>query len=133
MDAHVPFGTLDYVYMPSKDVAADLRYFTDVLGATRIFAIEDGGARVAMIALGEEPPQLLLTDHLDTDAPILVFRVPDLGDQVDRLRKQDVEGWRLELPMGPAFSWRAPAGQRIAIYEPTRVEVVQRFLGRSDF
>ncbi len=133
MEADVPFGTLDYVYMPSKDVAADVRYFTDVLGATRVFAIDDGGTRVAMVALGEEPPQLLLTDHLDTDAPILVFRVADLSAHVARLQAQDVDGWRLELPMGPAFSWRAPGGQRVAIYEPTRVGVVQHFMGRSDF
>jgi hypothetical protein len=129
----VPFGTLDYVYMPSKDVAADLAYFTDVLGATRIFAIDDGGTRVAMLQLGAEPPKLLLTDHLDTDAPILVFRVDDLSAQVARLREQKVDGWRLELPMGPAFSWTAPGGQRVAIYEPTRVGVVAHFEGRSDF
>ena len=133
MEANVPFGTLDYVYMPSRDVAADVRYFTDVLGATRIFAIDDGGTRVAMVALGAEPPQLLLTDHLDTDAPILVFRVADLAAQVARLRTEKVDGRRLELPMGPAFSWRAPGGQRVAIYEPARAGVVQHFIGRSDF
>ena len=26
------FESLDYVYMPSRDVGADLAYFTDVLG-----------------------------------------------------------------------------------------------------
>lgn len=128
-----PFGTLDYVYMPSHDVAADVRYFTEVLGATKVFAIDDGGTRVALVALGAEPPRLLLTDHLDTDAPILVFRVADLGAQVARLRDNKVDGWRLELPMGPAFSWTAPGGQRVAIYEPTRVGVVAHFEGRADF
>ena len=116
MDNHVPFGTLDYVYMPSHDVAADMRYFTDVLGATTIFAIDDGGTRVAAVQLGQEPPRLLLTDHLDSDAPILVFRVDDLDTELARLRANDVDGWRLELPMGPAFSWTAPGGQRVAIY-----------------
>jgi hypothetical protein len=133
MEGGAPFGTLDYVYMPSRDVAADLRYFTEVLGGTKVFAIDDGGTRVAMVALGVEPPRLLLTDHLETDAPILVFRVDDLSAQVARLRANDVEGWRLELPMGPAFSWTAPGGQRVAIYEPTRVGVVAHFEGRSDF
>jgi len=59
-----PFGTLDYVYMSSHDVAADLRYFTDTLGGRRVFAIDDGGTRVAMVTIGEEPPAVLLTDHL---------------------------------------------------------------------
>lgn len=129
----VPFGTLDYVYMPSRDVAADLSYFTDTLGGNVVFAIDDGGTRVAMVALGSEPPRLLLTDHLKTDAPILVFRVEDLAAQVARLRARAVDGWRLELPMGPAFSWSAPGGQRVAIYEPTRVGVVAHFEGRRDF
>ena len=133
MEGSVPFGTLDYVYMPSRDVAADLRYFTDVVGGEVVFAIDDGGTRVAMVTLGSEPPQLLLTDHLDSDAPILVFRVVDLAAQVNRLRAQNVDGWRLELPMGPAFSWTAPGGQRVAIYEPTRVGVVDHFVGRHDF
>ena len=119
--------------MPSRDVAADLSYFTDTLGGNVVFAIDDGGTRVAMVALGSEPPRLLLTDHLKTDAPILVFRVEDLAAQVARLRARAVDGWRLELPMGPAFSWSAPGGQRVAIYEPTRVGVVAHFEGRRDF
>jgi hypothetical protein len=133
MAATVPFGSLDFVYMPSRDVAADVAYFTETLGGLLIFAIDDGGTRVAMLALGTEPPRLLLTDHLDTDAPILVFRVEDLSAQVARLHSHKVEGWRLELPMGPAFSWTAPGGQRVAIYEPTRPFVVAGFEGRRDF
>ena len=86
-----------------------------------------------MVELGDEPPRLLLTDHLDTDAPILVFRVADLAEQVARLGSLEVDGWRLELPMGPAFSWSAPGGQRVAIYEPTRSFVVDDFEGRRDF
>ena len=78
-------------------------------------------------------PRLLLTDHLASDAPILVFRVADLAGQVARLRARGVDGWQLELPMGPAFSWTAPGGQRVAIYEPTRIGVVDHFVGRHDF
>ena len=43
------FESLDYVYMPSRDVAADMAYFTDVLGAHLVFAIDGMGARVAMV------------------------------------------------------------------------------------
>jgi len=78
-------------------------------------------------------PRLLLTDHLASDAPILVFRVADLAGQVARLRARGVDGWQLELLMGPAFSWTAPGGQRVAIYEPTRIGVVDHFVGRHDF
>jgi hypothetical protein len=133
MEGLAPFGTLDFLYMPSRDVAADARHFVDVLGGTSVFAIDDGGTRVAMVALGAEPPSVLLTDHLNTDAPILVYRVDDLASQADRLTASGVEGWRLELPMGPAFSFTAPGGQRFALYEPTRPSVVEHFTGRHDF
>src|SRR5690349_9218686 len=38
--AAVSLGRLEYLYMPSGDVAADLRYFVEVLGAMFGFAIE---------------------------------------------------------------------------------------------
>src|SRR6476620_3676301 len=127
MEGHGPFGTLDFVYMPSNDVAADLHYFVDVLGGEQVFAIDDGGTRVAMVTIGDEPPRVLLTDHLDTDAPILVYRVDDLSARVTKLQDRKVDGWRLELPMGPAFSFTAPGGQRIALYEATRTDVLNHF------
>ena len=35
-----PFEQLDFVYMPSRDVAADLAYLTGVLGGRPVFAVE---------------------------------------------------------------------------------------------
>jgi hypothetical protein len=99
-----------------------------------VFAIDAMGARVAMLRLAEDPPRLLLTDHLDGDVPILVFRVASLDAARDELR---VRGWEdgraLELPHGPAESFATPGGQRIAIYERTRHEVDDHFAGRRDF
>src|SRR4030081_4049016 len=57
-----PFEQLDYLYTPSSDVAADARYFTDVLGGKLAFAIESVGTRVAKIELTAGPPHVLLTD-----------------------------------------------------------------------
>jgi catechol 2,3-dioxygenase-like lactoylglutathione lyase family enzyme len=129
-----PFLSLDYVYMPSRDVAADLRYFTDVLGAERVFAIDGMGTRVAMLRLADSPPYLLLADHVEGDTPILVYRVESLSAAMAEL---ETRGWkrgrRLELPMGPACSFGAPGGQRLAIYEATRPTVVEHFAGQADF
>ena len=50
------FEQLDYIYQPSRDVAADVRYFTETLGGTLIFAIEAMGTRVAMVELTDGPP-----------------------------------------------------------------------------
>ena len=69
---------LDFIYMPSTDVAADMEYFTSVLGGRLIFAVEGMGTRVAMVELTEDPPRILLAGHLDGDTPVLVYRVADL-------------------------------------------------------
>lgn len=128
------FESLDYVYMPSRDVAADMAYFTDVLGARLIFAIDGMGARVAMLELTEGPPRLLLADHLDGDRPVLVYRVPDLAAASDDLRSRGWdEGHGLEIPQGPVRSFAGPGGHRLAIYERSRPGVEQSFEGRRDF
>jgi hypothetical protein len=130
----VRFEQLDYVYMPSRDVAVDVRYFTDVLGGRLVFAIEGMGAKVAMIELTDARPALLLADHLTGDAPILVFRVADLAATTAELA---TGGWEpeheLEIPQGPVVTFRAPGKQRLAIYERSRPGVEKDFEGRRDF
>lgn len=129
-----PFESLDYLYMPSGDVAADARHLVDVLGGRLIFAIDAVGTRVAMVALTGSPPRILLADHLDGDRPILIFRVSDLDRALDVLAGR---GWKrgptLEIPPGPCCSFRTPGGQRIAVYERTRPGVEDGFDGRRDF
>jgi catechol 2,3-dioxygenase-like lactoylglutathione lyase family enzyme len=128
------FEQLDYVYMPSRDVAADLAYFTDVLGARCVFAIDSMGTRVAMVELTDGPPRLLLAGHLEGETPVLVYRVDDLAGASDELRAR---GWKdghgLEIPQGPVRSFTAPGGQRLAIYERTRPGVEASFEGRREF
>jgi hypothetical protein len=128
------FGRLDYLYMPSRDVAVDLAYFRDILGARVVFAIDAMGTRVAMIELGDQAPRLLLADHVEGDAPILVYRVDSLAAGMAELAARGwVEGTTLEIPQGPVCSFTAPGGQRIAIYELTRPGVEAGFEGRHDF
>jgi hypothetical protein len=126
-------GRLDYLYTQSDDVIADLRYLVDVLGGEQVFAIDDGGVRVAMVSFGASPA-ILLTDHLDGDRPVHVYAVDDLGASTAELEGR---GWRreraLELPPGPAVTFRTPGGLRMALYEPTRPFVVDSFRGRRDF
>jgi len=129
-----PFIQLDYLYTPSKDVAADVEYFTRVLGAEHAFSIEGMGARVAMLRMSEGGPNVLLTDHLKGDRPILIYRVANLDEA---LRDLKARGWSkaqsLEIPMGPCCSFKTPGGHRIALYELTRPEVLAHFFGRRDF
>jgi len=128
------FDRLDYLYMPSRDVAADLAWFRDVLGARVVFAIDAMGTRVAMIELSDQPPRLLLADHVEGDAPILVYRVDSLAASMAELSERGwIKGTTLEIPQGPVCSFVAPGGQRLAIYELTRPGVEAGFEGRHDF
>ena len=126
-------GSLDFLYTPSADVAADLRYLVDVLGAEEVFAIEDGGIKVAMVSFGG-PPAMLLTDHLEGDRPIHLFAVAELAAARSDLKARGWTGERaVELPPGPAVTFRTPGGLRMAIYQPVRPFVVESFRGRHDF
>jgi hypothetical protein len=128
------FESLDYIYTPSHDVAADVRQFGHIPGGRVVFAIEAMGTRVAMIELGDGQPRIVLTDHLEDDRPILVYRVASLTDAVGEL---EAGGWKpdraLEMPQGPCSTFHAPGGPRIAVYERTRPEVEASFVGRRDF
>ena len=128
------FERLDYIYMPSRDVASDMAWFRDVLGARVVFAIDAMGTRVAMIELTTEPPRLLLADHVEGDVPILVYRVASLASTTADLESRGwTRGHTLEIPQGPVCSFRAPGGQRLAVYELLRPGVEASFEGRRDF
>jgi hypothetical protein len=129
-----PFDRLDFLYVPSRDVASDLATFEDVLGGQVVFAVESMGTRVAAVRLTDDPPLVLLTDHLEGDRPILVYRVTDLEAGLTELEGR---GWRrertFEIPHGPICSFEGPGGHRVAVYELTRPEVGEHFEGRRDF
>jgi hypothetical protein len=129
-----PFEQLDFLYVPSGDVAADPDHFTDVLGGRLVFAVESMGTRVAAIELTSGPPLALLTDHLEGDRPILVYRVPDLEAALTSLESR---GWEWEgtfdIPHGPCCSFTMPGGHRVALYQLTRPEAAHHFDGRRDF
>jgi hypothetical protein len=128
------FERLDYIYQPSRDVAADVAHYTDTLGGRLVFAIEAMGTRVAMVDLTDGPPQIVLAGHLEGDQPILVYRVPDIDVAARELEAHGADpGHALEIPQGPVRSFVAPGGQRLAIYELIRPGVAESFAGRRDF
>src|SRR5207248_2857175 len=106
----------------------------ETLGAELVFAIESDGTRVAMLRLGTGSPPLLLTDHLPDDRPVFLYRVDDL---VAASRTLEARGWarerNVDLPPGPAATFLAPGGLRLAIYQATRPFVVDSMAGQRDF
>jgi hypothetical protein len=128
------FESLDYLYTPSRDVAADAAYLTDVVGGRLVFAIEAMGTRVAMVELTAGPPNIVLNDHLDGDRPVFVYRVADVQAAVKELAERGwVAGHSLEIPQGPVTTFSSPGGLRLAIYELARPGVIEGFAGRRDF
>lgn len=128
------FESLDFLYMPSRDVAADLAHYLDGLGGTLIFAIERFGTRVAMVRMTEDGPAVLLAEHLEGDAPVLVYRVADLEEALSELEQRGVSvATRFGIPHGPGAELAMPGPQRVALYQLTRPEVAERLAGRQDF
>lgn len=129
-----PFQQLDFLYTPSRDVAADARHMEEVLGGEVVFAVEAMETRVAGVRLAADGPLVLLTDHLADDRTILIYRVGDLDQALADL---ETRGWRREhtfgIPHGPCCSFRTPGGQRIALYQLTRPGAATHFDGRRDF
>ena len=110
------FESLDYVYMPSRDVAADVAWFTSALGARSVFMIDGMGTRVAMLEPTSGPPRIPLAGHLEGDVPAGLPRAGPRrgrnGAPVPRLDRRPRAG----DPQDPC-SFVAPGGQRLAIYE----------------
>lgn len=126
------FGPLDFVYLPSRDVAADLAHWTRA-GGEVVFAVERFDTRVAMVSLGEGPG-IVLAEHLEGEAPVLVYRIDDLADSVTLLTGRGLAvGDRFEFPYGEAVELRSPGPQRVAVYERSRPDRGDSLRGRRDF
>jgi hypothetical protein len=126
-------GSLDFIYCPSIDAAADLAHWTERLGAEAVFAVERFDTRVACVEPGAGPA-VLFAEHLQGDRPILLYRVEDLASAVEELRAHEVEvGERFEFPYGEGAELRNPGPQRVAVYERSRPDRGDSLRGRRDF
>jgi microcystin degradation protein MlrC len=91
------------------------------------------GTVVALLRVAGEGPAILLSGHLGGEVPILIYRVDDYTAAVERLRAAGAEDLReVEIPHGPCAAFRAPGGQRLAVYELARPEADGFFTGRFD-
>jgi hypothetical protein len=128
------FDELDFIYSPSSDVAAEVRFYVEGLGADVLYAIEAFGTRVAMLRVTASGPKLLLAQHLHGEQPVLIYRVPDLEAAAADLAARGVRcGPRFGFPDGDAIELDIPGPQRIAVYERTRPERAAQLAGRKDF
>lgn len=114
--------------MPTDDVDAAAKGYVEQLGAEIVWKVHAMGTAVARLRLAGEGPAILLSGHLEGDAPILIYRVDDYGAAVEQLRAAGVaELHEIEIPPGPCATFRAPGGQRLAVYELMRPNVEEHF------
>jgi hypothetical protein len=127
------FESLDFLYVPAPDIEASISYYTNVLGSELLWKIHAFGVWVACVRVSNSEPLLLLADHIKKNDLIMIYRVSSLDSTASTLRSQ---GWKeekmLEIPPGPCYTFRDPAGNAIAIYENLRPEVMEQFNGRID-
>jgi hypothetical protein len=117
------FDRLDFVYLPSRDVAGDLKHFTHGLGAEVVFAIEAFGDTGGDGAVGPG------SSRASARGPS-----PDLDRAIAQLRDRHVEiGVDFEIPHGRGVEVTNPGAQRIALNERTRPGADVRLAGRRDF
>jgi len=127
------FLSLDFLYVPSKPPGPVVAYYPGVLGGTLLFRIKEMGTEVAAVKLSETGPLVLLAEHLEGSLPILIYRVENLQKAMREMERQRWKrGEVFEIPQGPCCTFIAEGGQRLAIYELTRPEVAQHFMGRFD-
>ncbi len=127
------FMSLDFLYVPTADVDLAVDSAVEVLGADLVWKIRAMATTVACLRVTEAGPALLLSGHLEGEAPILVYRVADYKATVAHLRKVGATDLReLEIPHGPCASFRLGGNQRFAVYELVRPGMDAHFAGRID-
>ena len=127
------FESLDFVYVPTVDVDDGVQRYVEQLGAALLWKVRAMGTVVACLRLSRDGPAILLSEHLEGEAPILVYRVDDYASAVEALRRAGIgEVRELEIPHGPCASFRVADGQPLAIYELTRPHAERHFAGRID-
>lgn len=124
----MPFGRLEYLYLGSKDVAKDLAYYKDVLGAEVVWDFSDFGTRVAGVRLFADGPMVLIAGHRHSPSLLPVFHVEDLDKTEKELRKKGwtPEGPRFGIPDGDCYLFKDASGNEWAIYEDTRPHALER-------
>ena len=124
--------SLDFVYVPAKDVDAICNSYVEQFDAEVVWKVRGMGTVVACLRISDGGPMILLSGHLEGTEPILIYRVFDYASAVARLQAGGVDVRELEIPHGPCASFQAEGGQRLAVYELTRPGAAEHFVGRID-
>ena len=127
------FERLDFVYLPSRDVEADVKHYTDRLGGSSCSRSKHSRLAWQWSALPPTLPRCCSPGiWLETS------RSSSSASMTSRARSTSsiaAGGDRRQLrdPAGPAVELISPGPQRLALYQLTRPEALDRLAGRRDF
>ena len=127
------FLSLDFVYVPTADVDATADRYVESMGAELVWKVRGMGTVVAClrVAGGDRRSSSPVTSGART--PFSCGGWPTTPETVADLRAGGVTDIdELEIPHGPCASFRAPGGQRMAVYQLVRPGADAHFTGRMD-
>lgn len=129
----LPLGKLAYLYVGTADFDRDCGYYSQVLGAERVWAFHAFGARVAAFRVCEGP-LVLLADHRPAPSCMPLFAVPDLDAAVAALKARgwQSKGERFEIPNGPCLRFDDPSGNPFALFQNDRPAAMERAYADAD-
>lgn len=126
------FKRIAYIYLGTSEYDGDCRFYSEVLGARKVWEFKEFGARVAAFDLCGEP-YLLVADHVKAPSKRLIYEVEDI-----RVAKRQLEarGWRaegeeFEVPDGPCINFEDRSGNQFAIIQLTRPRILEGKLKRQ--
>ncbi|CAN5640832.1 hypothetical protein BH20ACT2_BH20ACT2_14700 [soil metagenome] len=118
-------GELAYLYLGTTDVAADLAWYNEVLGAELLWRFSAYGADVAGLNIGPGPT-VVLADHRPAPSCLPIWEVAELESVVEWLQ---ATGWshcadRVELPDGPCLVLTDHSGNQLGLLRRDRPDAL---------
>jgi predicted enzyme related to lactoylglutathione lyase len=126
-------GKLEYLYIGTADFDRDCAYYTQVLGAERVWAFHAFEARVAAFRVCQGP-LFLLADHRPAPSSMPVLAVADLDATVAALKARgwQSEGEAFEIPNGTCYRFADPSGNPYALFQNDRPSAMEQAYADKD-
>ena len=120
-----PFGELAYLYVGTNDLAAELAFYDEAMGADLLWRFQAFGADVAGVQIGTGPV-VILADHRPVPSVLPIWAVRSLDACAEWLH---ATGWsstatRVGVPDGPCLVLRDRSGNELALLQRDRPDAM---------
>ncbi|MEO7557400.1 MAG: hypothetical protein ABIV94_12440 [Acidimicrobiales bacterium] len=120
-----PLGELAYLYVGTSDLAADLAFYDEAMGADVLWRFQAFGADVAGVQVGTGPV-VVLADHRPVPSVLPIWAVRSLEACTEWLQST---GWsegttQVGVPDGPCLVLRDRSGNELALLQRDRPDAM---------